>query len=60
MSIVFQDHSERHDENLDLHFCAGSYFTQFIQAWIAQLVVHQLGIREVLRSNPGEGENFSM
>ena len=31
-----------------------------IQAWIAQLVAHRLGTREVRGSNPGKGENFSM
>ena len=29
-----------------------------IQAWIAQLVAHRLGTREVRGSNPGKGENF--
>ena len=30
-----------------------------IQAWIAQLVAHQLGTTEVVGSNPGQGEDFS-
>ena len=31
-----------------------------IQAWIAQLVAHPLGSRDVQGSNPGKGENLSM
>ena len=31
-----------------------------VQASIAQLVACRLGIGEVLGSNPGKGENFSM
>ena len=31
-----------------------------IQAWIAQLVVHQLGTMEVGGSNPDKGEDFSL
>ena len=31
-----------------------------IQAWLAQLVAHRLGTREVWGSNPGKGENFAM
>ena len=31
-----------------------------IQARIAQLVAYQPGTSEVLGSNPGKGENFSM
>ena len=31
---------------------------QFIQAWIAQLVEHQLGTKEVVGSNPGKGESL--
>ena len=31
-----------------------------IQAWIAQLVAHRLGTREVRISNTGKGDNFSM
>ena len=33
---------------------------QNIRAWIAQLVAHQLGTREVRGSNPGKGDNFSI
>ena len=32
----------------------------FIQAMIAQLVAYRLGTREVLGSNPGKGQNFSV
>ena len=35
-------------------------FFKFIQARIAQLVAYRLGAREVLGSNPGKGEYFSM
>ena len=31
----------------------------FMQAWIAQLVAHQLGATVVMGSNPGKGEDFS-
>ena len=31
---------------------------QFIQAWIAKLVEHRLGTKEVLGSNPGKGESI--
>ena len=37
----------------------GLYFF-LLQARIAQLVAYQLGTREVLGSNPGKGENFSV
>ena len=36
------------------------YFFCTIQAWIAQLVAHRLGTREVQGSNPCKGDNFSM
>ena len=35
-------------------------FPNSIKARIAQLVAYRLGIGEVLGSNPGKGENFSM
>ena len=31
-----------------------------IQAWIAQLVAHWLCTMEVMGSNPGKGEDFSL
>ena len=31
-----------------------------IQAWIARVVAHRRGTREVQGSNPGKGEKFSM
>ena len=31
-----------------------------IQAWIAHLVAHRLGTREVQGSNPDKGDNISM
>ena len=33
---------------------------KMILAWIAQLVAHRLGTREVRGSNPCKGENFLM
>ena len=40
--------------SLDLHLSVT------IQAWMAQLVAHLLGTREVGSSNPGKEENFPM
>ena len=33
--------------------------TAIIQAWIAELVAHRLGTKEVVGSNPGKGEDYS-
>ena len=49
---------EAHNPNENLF--GFTYNTGSIQAWIAQLVVHWLGTREVRGSIPGKGDKFSM
>ena len=42
------------------NLCIKNQFSVEIQAKIAQLVAYRLGNGEVLGSNPGKGENFSV
>ena len=54
---IYYYFSWTHSPNM---ICLLLYVSTNIQARIAQLVAYRLGTGEVLGSNPGKGENFSM